>query len=293
MKHTLKHAQERVEAQLKEALVRADIGDEHLAKVLEYGLLNGGKRIRPFLVYAAVETLGGKWECADAAAVAIEMVHSYSLIHDDLPAMDNDDLRRGKPTCHIAFDEASAILAGDALLTLAFEVLAGANHLAPAQIVTLVTQLSKASGPSGMVAGQHIDLQHVGQVMTLDELENMHRHKTGALIEASVLMGATCAKAEPSTQEMQALSTYARAIGLAFQVHDDVLDIEGDASLLGKNSGADIALDKPTYPALLGLDGAKSKAQALINEAQAALNVLPGSTDILHQLADYVIERRH
>lgn len=293
MKQALKQAQERVETHLQDALACADIGDEHLAKVLEYGLLNGGKRIRPLLVYAAAETLGNKWECADAAAMAIEMVHSYSLIHDDLPAMDNDDLRRGKPTCHIAFDEASAILAGDALLTLAFEVLASAPHLAPTQIVTLVGQLARASGPSGMVAGQHIDLQHVGQAMTLDQLENMHRHKTGALIEAAVLMGATCAKVQPSTKEKQALSTYARAIGLAFQVHDDVLDIEGDAAMLGKNSGADIALDKPTYPALLGLDGAKSKAKALVSEAQEALKVLPASTDTLHQLADYVIERRH
>jgi len=292
MREQLAQVQQRIEQLLLARLKTLDIADQRLADAMQYGLLNGGKRLRPFLAYAAAEALGGNWDQADAAACALEMVHSYSLVHDDLPAMDDDDLRRGKPTCHIAFDEATAILAGDGLLTAAFEVLATAE-LPAEQNLILVSKLAKASGGAGMVAGQAIDLNHVGKQMTLAELENMHRHKTGALIRVAVEMGAYSVQAKLDDRVAAALVTYAEAIGLAFQVQDDILDIESDTATLGKTQGADQALNKPTYPALLGLDGAKQKAQELVAEAKAALKVLPGDTGTLAALAQYIIERDH
>ena len=292
MREQLAQVQQRIEQLLLARLKTLDIADQRLADAMQYGLLNGGKRLRPFLAYAAAEALGGNWDQADAAACALEMVHSYSLVHDDLPAMDDDDLRRGKPTCHIAFDEATAILAGDGLLTAAFEVLATAE-LPAEQNLILVSKLAKASGGAGMVAGQAIDLNHVGKQMTLAELENMHRHKTGALIRVAVEMGAYSVQAKLDDRVAAALVTYAEAIGLAFQVQDDILDIESDTATLGKTQGADQALNKPTYPALLGLGGAKQKAQELVAEAKAALKVLPGDTGTLAALAQYIIERDH
>ena len=250
------------------------------------------KRLRPFLAYATAQALNGTWQQADSAACALEMVHSYSLVHDDLPAMDDDDLRRGKPTCHIAFDEATAILAGDGLLTAAFEVLAD-SPLSDGQRLQLIRLLSKAAGGAGMVAGQAIDLNHVGQSMTLAQLENMHRHKTGALIRVAVEMGAYSVQETVEADVLTAIRQYAESIGLAFQVQDDILDIESDTATLGKTQGADLALNKPTYPALLGLDGAKQKAQELVAEAQQALQVLPGDTSVLAALADYIIQRDH
>jgi len=290
---TLQSAQQRVEDQLQQKIAALNIADARLTEAMTYGVLNGGKRLRPFLVYATAEALGGSAEQADCAAVALEMVHSYSLVHDDLPAMDDDDLRRGKPTCHIAFDEATAILAGDGLLTSAFEVLASAPHQNDAQRLTLIRLLANSAGGAGMVAGQSIDLDHVGQSMTLAELENMHRHKTGALIRAAVLMGAACAPSEVTSATLQALTRYADAIGLAFQVWDDILDIEGDTSVLGKHQGADLALNKPTYPALLGLEGAHEKARDLVAEACQALDEVSGDTSALAELAGYIITRDH
>ena len=292
MQQQLASAQQRIEEQLLSALASLKLADQRLADAMQYGLLNGGKRLRPFLAYATAEALGGEWQQADAAACALEMVHSYSLVHDDLPAMDDDDLRRGKPTCHVAFDEATAILAGDGLLTAAFEVLAGAPTSDP-QRLTLIRLLAQSAGGAGMVAGQAIDLNHVGKSMTLAELENMHRHKTGALILAAVEMGAYSVSATLDDKIAAALRTYAEAIGLAFQVQDDILDIESDTETLGKAQGADVALNKPTYPALLGLDGAKQKARELVEQAQQALEALPGDSSTLAALAQYIIERDH
>ncbi|MDF1761924.1 MAG: (2E,6E)-farnesyl diphosphate synthase [Oleibacter sp.] len=293
----LESIQKRLKDVAEQRLPQCQCVDPKLYDAMHYGLMNGGKRIRPFLVYATAQALASHDNevllLADGAALSIEMIHSYSLVHDDLPAMDDDDLRRGKPTCHIAFDEATAILAGDALLTGAFEIVATDTLLDPLQRLKIITLLSQYSGCAGMVGGQSIDLSHVGKVMELAQLETMHRHKTGALIKAAVMMGATCAGVEIAEKYQAALLTYADAIGLAFQVQDDILDIEGDTAVLGKQQGADIALNKPTYPALLGLEGARAKAQLLVKGALNALAQLPGNTETLAALANYIIERDH
>ena len=289
----LQAVQSRIAEQLSRHLNGLQAADARLADAMHYGVLNGGKRLRPFLIYATCEALGGQRADADAAAVAMEMIHSYSLVHDDLPAMDDDDLRRGKPTCHIAFDEATAILAGDGLLTAAFSVLADAPTQNDAQRLQLIRLLAHAAGAAGMVAGQSIDLGHVGKPMTLAELETMHRHKTGALIRAAVQMGALCAPQPVAAPVQQALIRYADAIGLAFQVWDDILDVEGDTAVLGKQQGSDLALNKPTYPALLGLEGARSKAVELIAQAHQALQQTGADTRVLAALADYIISRDH
>lgn len=301
LKQQLANIQQRIEQQLEQKLISLNIADDHLAKAMHYGLLNGGKRLRPFLVYATAEALGASLEQADAAAVAIEMIHSYSLVHDDLPAMDNDDLRRGKPTCHIVYGEANAILAGDGLLTAAFEVLAGAKELTAEQRLQLIQILAPAAGGSGMVAGQSTDLNHVDKAMSLAELEAMHRNKTGALIRAAVLMGAVCASGSSngsvsdalSPAQQQALIVYADSIGLAFQIWDDVLDVEGDAATLGKSQGKDEANNKPTYPALLGLTEARNKAYELVDKAQQVIKDLNTDSDALMNLADYIVNRDH
>lgn len=285
-------SQQRCEIALKQALQQLNISDDYLADAMTYSLFNGGKRVRPFLVQATAQALGIDDARVDIAMAAIEMVHSYSLVHDDLPAMDDDNLRRGQPTCHIKFNEATAILAGDALLTGAFEILAAMPaDFSANQRLTLVRLLSQGAGASGMVAGQAIDLASVGKAVDLAHLERMHNHKTGALIRISVLMGAHCG--EPDEETLKYLTTYADAIGLAFQVQDDILDIESDTATLGKQQGADMALNKPTYPALLGLAGAKEKAQQLYQQALAALDNISGETSALEQLADYIVSRDH
>ncbi|MBZ5487648.1 (2E,6E)-farnesyl diphosphate synthase [Halomonas aquamarina] len=268
--------------------------DEHavvprLDAAMRHGLLVGGKRLRPLLVYLAGRALGARDSDLDAPAAAIELIHAYSLIHDDLPAMDDDDLRRGQPTVHIAYDEATAILAGDALQTLAFEVLARTTH---PRLGSLVMTLATASGRAGMVAGQALDLAAVGGHPDVDALAHMHAHKTGALIVAAVRLGGLIA-VDDADPRLEALTRYARAIGLAFQIHDDVLDVTGDTATLGKTSGADAARAKPTYPSLLGLDGAQHKAQTLIDEAIAALAPLGEQAAPLAELAHYMIERDH
>ncbi len=288
----LSDSQQRCENALSSALQQLNISDAYLADAMAYSLFNGGKRVRPFLVQATAQALGIDDERVDIAMAAIEMVHSYSLVHDDLPAMDDDDLRRGQPTCHIKFNEATAILAGDALLTGAFEILADMPaDFSIAQRLQLIRLLSQGSGASGMVAGQAIDLASVGKEVDLAHLERMHAHKTGALIRISVLMGAHCGNPAPET--LRHLTAYANAIGLAFQVQDDILDIESDTETLGKQQGADVALNKPTYPALLGLEGAKDKAKQLHQQALEALKNLSGDTLALAQLADYIITRNH
>lgn len=288
----LEASQQRCEVALDQALKHLQISDDYLAQAMAYSLFNGGKRVRPFLVQATAQALGVDDARVDIAMAAVEMVHSYSLVHDDLPAMDDDDLRRGQPTCHIKFNEATAILAGDALLTGAFEILSDMPaQFTAVQRLKLVQLLSKGSGASGMVAGQAIDLASVDKAVDLPHLENMHNHKTGALIRMSVLMGAHCGN--PSEATIKQLVIYANAIGLAFQVHDDILDIESDTATLGKQQGADAALNKPTYPALLGLEGAKEKAQQLCQQALSALDNIEGDTSALVDLANYIITRDH
>lgn len=260
-----------------------------LLAAMRYSVFNGGKRFRPVLAYAACQAVGGEAAAADAPAAAVELIHAYSLVHDDLPAMDDDDLRRGQPTCHIRFDEATAILAGDALQTSAFTALL--HHSNREHLPLLLAELVEASGALGMVAGQMIDLASVGKALDVAALEKMHRHKTGALICASVRMGAIAGNATEA--QMDALTLYAQALGLAFQVQDDILDVEGDTGTLGKQAGADAALDKPTYPALLGLEQAKAKAHELVNSALSALDGFGPEAHLLRELARYVIQRNH
>ena len=291
-KQQLKTSQARCESALNQALKHLKIKNDYLAQAMSYSLFNGGKRVRPFLVEATARALGVDDSRVDISMAAVEMVHSYSLVHDDLPAMDDDDLRRGKPTCHIQFDEATAILAGDALLTGAFEILSDMpSEFSVDQRLQLIRLLSQGAGASGMVAGQSIDLESVGKAVDLAHLENMHNHKTGALIRMSVLMGAYCGEPTPST--VKYLINYADAIGLAFQVQDDILDVESDTEILGKQQGADAALNKPTYPALLGLNGAKKKAKQLHQLALESLTHIEGDTTALAKLADYIITRDH
>ena len=262
-----------------------------LAAAMRHGALIGGKRMRPLLVYAVGSLNGTALAQLDDAAAAIELVHAYSLVHDDLPAMDDDELRRGQPTCHIAFDEATAILAGDALQTEAFSLLANARGLTAEQRLALVTALAQASGYAGMCGGQALDLAATGVSLSLEALIQVHRHKTGALIRAAVQMGAICANL-PATQR-DALDLYADAVGLAFQVHDDVLDEAADTATLGKPQGSDKALNKSTFVAHLGIDGARDHARELVQQALHALAAIPYNTAILAALASYAIERTH
>ena len=284
----------RVDAALEKLFVAPREELTRIYAAMRYSVVNGGKRVRPLLAYAACEALGGDAERADGAACAVELIHAYSLVHDDLPAMDDDDLRRGQPTTHIAYDEACAILAGDGLQALAFEVIGNAQ-LNPQDAQTrldMLMILARAAGSAGMVGGQAIDLESVGRKIDQAALETMHRHKTGALIEASVQLGAL-ASGRANTDALQALRRYAEAVGLAFQVQDDILDVESDTATLGKTQGKDQAHHKPTYPALLGLDEAKAYALALRDQALAALEGFGDSAEPLRALARYIVERRN
>ena len=266
--------------------------EETISKAMRYSLMAGGKRIRPVLCLAASEAVGGTQKDALRAACALEMVHTYSLIHDDLPAMDNDDLRRGKPTCHVAFGEATAILAGDALLTLAFEILASVpyENVDQAGKWLQVTRIvAGAAGSRGMIQGQMLDIAAEGSLLSVGDLESMHRLKTGALIEASLQCGALLAEADEA--QKGSLRTYARNIGLAFQVADDILNVEGNPALMGKAVGTDQLNEKNTYPSLLGLDASKQFAQKLIRQALQALEAFDNRAEPLRALATYIIER--
>ncbi|PMX02028.1 (2E,6E)-farnesyl diphosphate synthase [Pseudomonas sp. FW215-R2] len=287
-------SQARVNAAL-ETLFNAPLPElARLYEAMRYSVMNGGKRVRPLLAYAACEALGGKAEQANGAASAVELIHAYSLVHDDLPAMDDDDLRRGQPTTHKKFDEACAILAGDGLQSLAFSALLDPRMSDLSADIRLqqVTALAHAAGPAGMVGGQAIDLGSVGLKLDQKALEQMHRHKTGALIEVSVKLGAL-ASGRAEKDELKALQSYAQAIGLAFQVQDDILDVESDTETLGKRQGADIARDKPTYPALLGLDAAKAYALELRDQALHALRPFDAAAEPLRDLARYIVDRRN
>lgn len=284
-----------IDSVLSQFLVASSFQSNPLTVAMEYGVLLGGKRLRPFLVYATGEMFGVERDDLDVPAAAIECIHAYSLIHDDLPAMDNDALRRGKPTCHIAFGEDIAILAGDALQTLAFSLLAQQtmSTVPDSYRLKMIAELAQASGSSGMCAGQALDLAAEGKNVSLTELETIHLHKTGALIRSAVRLGALAA-GERAQAFSPILDQYADAIGLAFQVKDDILDIVGNSEITGKPQGADIALAKSTYPALLGLDAAKNKAHELYQDAIDALELLAAqgmNTQNLHALASYIIER--
>lgn len=286
--------QARIDSLLDSLLIAPE---EPLAKLYEsmrYSVLLGGKRVRPLLVYSACEALGGGMEQADAAACSVELIHAYSLIHDDLPAMDNAELRRGKLSNHKAYDEATAILAGDGLQALAFDVLVNRSHnLLPAQTILHMTSvLAKAIGPAGMVGGQAIDLASEGKALSLSAMELLHRHKTGALIEASVTLGALASN-KVSTMQLAALQRYAQIIGLTFQVQDDILDVESDTETLGKIQGADIANHKATYPALMGLEEAKCYVNKLTDQAISSLDVFSSEANILRALARYIATRRY
>ncbi|OYD26366.1 (2E,6E)-farnesyl diphosphate synthase [Oceanimonas baumannii] len=285
---------ERIDAALQQALARLAPLSPGLRDAMEYGLTQGGKRVRPMLVYVTAGLTGNADSAAtDAAAAAIECIHAYSLIHDDLPAMDDDDLRRGRPTVHKAFDEATAILAGDALQTLAFELLSDAAGSLPAERkLQLVRELAFASGYGGMCGGQALDIYHEGRQVEAATLETIHRHKTGALIRAAVRMGALCSPTIQTT-ELAALSRYAEAIGLAFQVQDDILDITASTETLGKTQGKDLEQQKSTYPALLGLHGARELADRLHQDALAALSGLSYNTDTLEAFAHYIVQREY
>lgn len=266
-----------------------------MVEAMRHGALLGGKRLRPFLVYATGQMFGLSLNNLDAPAAAVECIHAYSLIHDDLPAMDDDDLRRGQPTCHIKFGEANAILAGDALQTLAFSILADADmpDVVIRDRLAMISELATASGVAGMCGGQSLDLEAEGRHIDLAALEQIHRHKTGALIRAAVRLGALAA-GEPGRAAIPQLDRYAAAIGLAFQVQDDILDVVGETEKIGKRQGADQQHGKSTYPALLGLDSARAKAWDLYQEALAALESLAAqsyNTAPLRALASFIIER--
>ena len=282
--------QARTESVLAEWLPLASIMPQRLHEAMRYAVLGGGKRVRPLLAFAAGEVSGADTARVQHAAAAVELIHAYSLVHDDMPAMDNDALRRGKPTVHVEFDEATALLVGDALQSLAFGILTAqplAND-ATAQL-NMVALLAQAAGSRGMAGGQAIDLASVGKPLDLTELEFMHIHKTGALIRASVLLGAQCGTVDEPTAA--ALDHYAKCIGLAFQVVDDVLDAEAPTATLGKTAGKDAADNKPTYVSLLGVARARELAQEMRADAHKALVNLGPAAERLHQLADFVVER--
>ena len=294
LKTYLSTCQARVESALTQRLPSENILPLRLHESMRYSVLNGGKRMRPMLTYATGKVLGLSHDELDAIACAVECIHVYSLIHDDLPAMDDDDLRRGKPTCHKAFDEATAILAGDGLQAFAFELLAHDLTITASaeKRLEMITCLAKASGSQGMVGGQAIDLESVGKMLTLPELENMHIHKTGALIRASVVL-ATLAGKNVDAETAKKLDNYAKCIGLSFQVKDDILDEESDTGTLGKTQGKDKNNNKPTYPALLGLAGAKEKAQYLHEKALENLAHFGDEANLLRELSLYIIQRDH
>ncbi len=289
---TLERYQARADSALDHWLPPGDLPPTTLHEAMRYAVLGPGKRIRPVLVYATGEIFGTSGSALDSSAVAVELIHAYSLVHDDLPAMDNDDLRRGRPTCHKAYDEATAILVGDALQALAFDVLAADPALSvdTGMRVSMLRELASASGSRGMAGGQAIDLAAVGKRLTLEALENMHLYKTGALIRASVRLG-FMASGQSDPIHAERLDTYAHAIGLAFQVQDDILDVEGETEVIGKPQGSDQDRDKPTYPNLLGMVEAKATAQRLCDEAIEALSCFDTRADTLRRIAEYIVKR--
>lgn len=283
--------QTRTEAALERFLPATARIPAKLHEAMRYTVLGGGKRVRPLLAHAAGELFGASEDAVARAACAVEMIHAYSLVHDDMPCMDDDALRRGKPTVHVAYDEATALLVGDALQAQAFEVLAGSEEVAPARLVTMLRLLAEAAGSAGMCGGQAIDLDSVGLALTLEELERMHQLKTGAMLRVSVLLGALAGR-ELDARELDALKEYSRAIGLAFQVVDDVLDATEDSATLGKTAGKDAAANKPTYVTILGLGPSKALAEQLRQQAHEALAPFGEQALRLRELADLIVQRK-
>ena len=280
----------RIDAALARALPDPSTPPQRLHSAMQHAVLLGGKRMRPLLVYAAGSLCGASETTLDAPAVAVELIHAYSLVHDDLPAMDDDALRRGQPTVHVAFDEATAVLAGDALQSLAFEVAAD-TPVADSVRVQLLRTLASAAGVAGMCGGQALDVDATGTRQTLAQLERLHALKTGALIRASVRMGALCGGAGDG--ELALLDRYASALGLAFQVRDDILDVEGDSATLGKTAGKDAAQDKATFPALIGMEASQERLQELAREMSDALEPFGDRARVLAALARMAVERTH
>lgn len=297
LKENMVYCQERVNNYLKAYLDNLPEVAPKLRDAMAYGVLLGGKRVRPFLVYNVAKSLGIDYDLADAPAAAIECIHAYSLIHDDLPAMDDDSLRRGHPTCHVKFGEATAILAGDALQTMAFEILGTvaekfAARGLTANLVEMYKVLARGSGYAGMCGGQELDLEAEGLLVSQEALEKVHRHKTGALIESAVDLGLLLNPTLPQGTK-EAYASYARGIGLAFQVWDDVLDIISDTETLGKPQGSDEAEEKSTYPRLMGLEAAKKYALDLANKAKDSLKATAHDTQVLCDFADFIVSRDH
>lgn len=292
LQQLIRDYQQRVDRALEQVMADTSAIATELHQAMHYSIFNGGKRVRPLLVYLTGTALDIPPEHQDAPACAVELIHCYSLVHDDMPAMDDDDLRRGQPTCHKQFSEATALLTGDALQTLAFATLSNNPALDAALLVPMIKELAQASGAAGMAGGQALDLSATGQALSLQQLKTMHEHKTGALIRASVQLGALCS-ADTTAAELAALDNYARCIGLSFQIKDDILDIEADTQTLGKQQGADISLNKATYPALLGLDGAKQMAQQCHQDALHSLSCFASQADPLRWLSEYIITRDH
>jgi farnesyl diphosphate synthase len=287
----MKTVQAGSEHDLSAFLPTADVIPTKLHAAMRYALLGGGKRVRPLLVYAAGALFGADAATLSRAAAAVEMIHAYSLVHDDMPCMDDDELRRGKPTVHVAYDEATALLVGDALQSQAFVVLSEATEVPPTRVLAMVRLLAQASGSAGMCGGQAIDLDSVGLSLTLEQLERMHQLKTGALLRASVVLGALAGK-DLDQNELNALNVYARAIGLAFQVVDDVLDATADSATLGKTAGKDAADNKPTYVSILGLEPSRALAEKLRLDAHAALEPFGEKALRLRELADLIVQRK-
>jgi farnesyl diphosphate synthase len=289
--------QARLESVLHEFLPRADIAPQRLHGAMRYAVLDGGKRVRPLLAFAAGELVGADVELVNVAAAAVELIHAYSLVHDDMPCMDDDVLRRGKPTCHVQYDEETALLVGDSLQSLAFQLLAEhrLNEDAKRQL-EMIRLLSLASGSRGMAGGQAIDLASVGKTLTLPELEFMHIQKTGALIRAAILLGAQCGSVKHRNRldaaQIDRLDHFGKLVGLAFQVVDDVLDCESDSVTLGKTAGKDAFNDKPTYVSLLGIQGAHSMAQRLHREALETLAEFGDGANRLREMADFIVLRK-
>ena len=287
----MREVQQRTELALAAVLPEATIAPAELHAAMRYAVLEGGKRVRALLVHAGGEIAGAAPEALDAAACAVELVHAYSLVHDDMPCMDDDVLRRGKPTVHVEFGQATALLTGDALQTLAFQVLAEARGEDPARQLERVVLLARASGSRGMAGGQAIDLAAVGTEPTREELEFMHIHKTGALIRASVVLGALSG-APSTTDTLDRLDRYGKLVGLLFQVVDDLLDAESDTATLGKTAGKDAAHDKPTYVSLLGMGEARELAASLLEQALQAVAPLGAAGHRLAELANFIVHRK-
>ncbi len=286
-----KDRQTKIENYLESRLPALNFVPERLHNAIRYSVLGGGKRVRPLLAFAAGELVGADSERVTVVAAAVELIHAYSLVHDDLPCMDNDVLRRGKPTCHIEFDEATALLTGDSLQTLAFELLAE-KRLAdsPETQLSMIAQLARASGSRGMAGGQAFDLDSVGKTLTLPELEFMHIHKTGALIRAAVMLGANCAS-HLNQDQLDQLDHFAKCVGLAFQVVDDLLDAEATTDTLGKTAGKDADNNKPTYVSILGINQARELAERLQHDADQVLDSFGASAVRLRQVTDFIVKR--